>query len=33
MQNYQYLSDEQLQESIIPNHAVKEMIATYGGVQ
>ena len=33
MPKFDYLTDEQLLESIIPSSAVKEMIATYGGVQ
>ena len=33
MPNFNYLTDEQLLESIIPISAVKEMIAIYGGVQ
>lgn len=33
MPKFDYLTDEQLLESIISNDAVKEMIATYGGVQ
>ncbi len=33
MPNFDYLTDEQLLESIIPSSAVKEMIANYGGVQ
>lgn len=33
MPNFDCLTDEQLLESMIPSSAVKEMIATYGGVQ